>query len=140
MAVIINKGWLILTNGVDTLKVYFQKFTAQRVFMGSHIEHYLGGTHYFYDMGARYWNFIIKNVMFDSHTDMNNAIVYLENWQDAGTFTLSVQRNSTGDFVSFDGDTTITVAIPQGGFSLEKLAAYNDDNYVLTKLQLEQAG
>lgn len=140
MATIVDDGWLVLTDGSNTLKLAFQRLVARRVFAGAKIKHYDGGGHYGYDFGKRYWTFNISGIYFKNHTDYDNTVKYLEDWQDAGTFTLSVYRNSSSNLMTFDSDSTITVMIPQGGFQVEKIAPYNGTVYVMEKLQLEQAG
>ena len=134
-----TSGFLELTDGTDTLYCYFKEFQAKRVFEGSKINHYSGGNHYSYDLGTRYWVFKFYEIMITDHTKYDNVIQTLEDFHDAGTFTLKVKRAS-GSYHSFYGDTTITVRIPKNGYKTSGQQGADGNPFMIDELQLEQAG
>lgn len=138
MATIIDKGWLWLTNGVDTLKL-----AAEQVFWDEvrdpQISHYPGFS-FGYDQDTNYYLFTVKRLYFDSHSSYDNFKTYVNTWQVAAPFTLKIQRASTGEFESPDGTYEEYQVLHLGMKKCYKVVNGDEEFYVVENMQFEEAG
>jgi len=141
MGVIINDGWLNLVSGSDSFLLAFKQCKADWKVEPS-IKHYAGKSHMGYHMGKQYFVWKIKDIIFSSHTDLSNFMQYIDDWENSGPFYLRVIRNSSTNYIEFDGvNTSYTVMVAKGGIKgIEKIAPGDGDVYKIGMLVLEQAG
>lgn len=141
MTTIINQGFLELTDGSNTFLVYFERLYVDLVREPT-IEHIEGGVNYGYDLLKQFLKFYVQNVTLTSHSDFSSFVDYITDWQDAGTFTLKVKRDST-HYIEWDGDnTSFTVLLAYPGFQkMEKIAPGDQDTlYQIQTMIFEEAG
>ena len=118
----INNGWLELTNGTDTLLLYFESLKVDFA-VDPTIEHIEGTFNYGFDLSIAYLVFKIKGIILENHADLSNCIDYLKDWQQAAPFTLKIRRNTTPNYIEWDGDnTSFTVLMKTGLREMEKLS------------------
>lgn len=141
MTVHIDKGWLNVSQGGDSMRVYFETVKVDTKNEPT-ISHYPFRSHLFYTTQKRWEVFKFKNVSFDNHTEFSLFIDIIWDWQAIGTFTLKVERDDIGTGIEWDGDNqTYEVAIPKGGVrGKEKIAPDDGGPYQIGMLILEQAG
>lgn len=141
MTIIINNGWLELTNGTDTLLLYFQELKVDFP-MEPTIEHIEGSFNYGFDLSLAYLVFKVKGIIILTHADLTNCIDHLKDWQQANPFTLKIKRNTTPDYIEWDGDnTSFTVLMKTGLREMEKLSRGSIDGpYRIGLVIFEQAG
>lgn len=141
MATIINEGYLELTDGTDTLLLYFKQCKWDYI-RNPKNKHFAGGSHLGYDLGKKWLEWTFIDIYGTSHSNMANIILYLNNWQtNDHHFTLKIKRDGS-NYIACDGtNTSFTVNMPNGMKQMEKIAPGTQDGpYVIKMLKLEQCG
>ena len=140
MTIVINNGWLELTNGTDTLLLYFETLKVDFA-MEPTIEH-IEGSNYGFDLSLAYLVFKVKGIIILTHADLSNCIDYLKDWQQVNPFTLKIKRNTTPNYIEWDGDnTSFTVLMKTGLREMEKLSMGSIDGpYRIGLVIFEQSG
>jgi len=141
MTVLINKGWLHISNGTDEMKVYFSEASGN-IMRDPKFKHYEGGTNIRYDLGKNWLEIQVKDIWFDSHDDLKTFIDKINEWQEAGTLTVGIIRNSSGNHVEFKGDgngTTFSMLMPSGGLQgITKISRGDQQIYVIRSLRFSE--
>ena len=137
MTVIVNNGWLWLTDGTDYLKLRCREVTADLIMKPTFI--HAPGVNFSMDVGTWYWVFKASGVIFNSYTDYTNTLAYLQDWQASAAFTLSVLRNTSENAMAFDGtDTTYTVRLKDGIKGIAKPGNENNTVFEIGALTFEE--
>lgn len=138
--IIINEGWLILSNGTDTLKLYFEGCKVS-LKMKPNINHFTGQGHFGFDMQKWYLEFKVQKIYGTSHANFSSIIDYLTDWQSLGSFNLQIYRDTSSNMIEWDGDhTTFPVMLKTGLNDMEKIAPRDGVIYVIGNVIFEQAG
>ena len=141
MTTLINDGWLVLSNGTDTMKLACETISIDKM-RSPEISHFLGGSSFGYDIDKDSF-FIAKasNIYFHSHTDAALCQQKLDSWQSAAPFTLQIIRNTSASLTLIGGlYTTITVLMQKGYSGVEKIAKGDQDLWKIGKITFEEAG
>ncbi len=141
MTVLINNGFLELSDGIDTMLLFFKVCLATFMFKPT-IKHYSGDSHIGYSLSKRWLEWKIENLILENHSDFSTFVDTIKDWQAADPFTLKVKR-SAGSYIEFDGDnTSFTVMVQQPGLQqMEKKSPGSQDGpYYIKFIKFEQAG
>lgn len=141
MTIIINNGFLELTDGTDTLLLYFEELKVDFA-MDPTIENIEGTTNYGFDLSIAYLVFKVKGIIILTHADLTNCIDYLKDWQQSAPFTLKIRRNTTPNYIEWDGDNTSFLVLMKTGMrEMEKLSRGSIDGpYRIGMIIFSQAG
>lgn len=139
--VIINNGWLHLSDGTDILKVAVE-FIRMKLNDDPTIEHYPSsagteGSHLSYSLRTYFWQITAINLLFGTYTERRDFIRYLQAFQVDG-FTVKIQRNTGGSFEEFYSGVEEIGAKFTNLNDLEKVAPENGEVYIIASLRLEQ--
>jgi hypothetical protein len=140
MTVIINDGWLYLSDGTDELKLFVETFKYKYIKKGR-LKHYDGGVNLFIPVFKEYLIAVAQGVWLNSVVKVENYSKYLKDWLDGGTFNLKFQYVSGGSYLKLDGDNTIfPVAVKNDLGEIEKISNGDQEFFYVDKLILEQGG
>jgi hypothetical protein len=143
MGVIINEGWLVLSKGSDSMLVYFEECKVDWK-TNPTSRHYSGPTHLRYTTKKQWYEFKVKNIWLTSHANFSSFIDYITDWHNNTpyTFTLKVIRNTSTDYIEWDGDNTeFVVSIKKDGLrDEEKVSPHDGSIYRIGMIIFEQCG
>lgn len=139
MVLVIDEGWLVLTDGTDTFKVFFQQALVFVIFEPT-IEHNPGG-HYGFNL-VEYLVIKVKNLWFNTTAKYENFMSYMRAWEGFTPFTLSIYKDTSDNKLKLDGDNTdFLVLIPSSGIQGgQKVSGGDDTVYRIDGITFEQAG
>ena len=139
MVTVIDDGWLVLTDGTDTFKVFFQQALVMILFDPT-IEHN-PGSHYGFNL-VEYIIIKVSGILFNSTTKYENFMLYMRNWQGTNPFTLSIYKDTSSNKLKLDGENTdFSVLIPSSGIQGgSKIAPEDGEVYRIETITFEQAG
>ena len=141
MAKIIEDGYLILTDGTNILELGCETIEANLI-TKSIFKPYDGQVNLGYHLGKEWLEWVATGIWFDSHAKWANCTKYLKDWRNAGTFTLKVERDTTPNYVKWDGDyNTFTVLLKTGqkGMTPKSITQFEDVWYI-DRLDFREAG
>ena len=141
MAVLINDGYLELTDGSDTMLLFFLECVADFIFKPK-IKHYSGPAHLGYSLRKQWLEWTFRNIILETHADFTLFVDTIKDWQRDEPFTLKVKR-SGGSYIEYDGDNTeYTVMVADGGLKqMEKKSPGSQDGpYYIRFVKFIQAG
>jgi len=141
MTVIINDGWLYLSNGVDELKLFVETFRYEYIVKGK-TSHYTGGYNLYIPVVKEYLMAQAEGIWLNSLAKVENYSKYLKTWIKAGTFNLKFQYESGGSYLELDGDNeTFPVTVKNGKTgNIEKRANGDQTFFRVDKVMFEGAG
>ena len=114
MTTLIDKGWLVLTNGADVMKLAVRSITAERR-TKTKFTHYVGGN-FSIDLGLSYHVWNCSGLIFDSVANMETFLAYTQTWQQTAAFTMYVYKDGSSNKIKWNGtDTDYTVRIAENG-------------------------
>lgn len=141
MATLISNGWLELTNGVDTMLLFFKRCLAIFNFKPT-IKHYSGKAHLGYSLEKQWLEWKVENIILEDHSDFSTFVDTIKDWQSDEPFTLKVKRSS-GSYIEWDGDNTsfLVLVAPPGLNQMEKKSPGDQDGpFYIRFVKFEQAG
>lgn len=141
MAPLINNGWLKLTDGSDTMLLFFEECKCDWK-LSPTIKHYAAKNHLVYNQQKQWYVWKVKNIHLISHSDFSTFMDTLKDWMSDPPFTFSIIRNTGNDEIEWDGDNeTYSVSIAKNGLKgAEKNAPQDGDFYKVGMVVFEQAG
>ena len=141
MVKIIEDGYLILTDGSNILELACERISVDYL-MKPEFKNYEGGTNIGWHLGKEWLEFKAEGIILNSHTKFSNCIDYIKTWTAAGTFTLKVERDTTPNYVEWDGDNTTFTVLPKDGLKqMEALSITQfSDIWVIGNIVFKEAG
>ena len=132
-------GWGYLTDGTDVMWFAFENWTGS-IGASPEGDDLPGDGHYGYDLGARKRVVKFTNVVFGARADCEEMVKELDEWNNAGTFTLKVKVKSDGTFFKLDGSSTTLAVLFEDIRGLTKLSAGDQQKYGFQQLVFRQYG
>lgn len=105
------------------------------------VNHYDGGFNLRYDLQKEWLEINIKNLYLPSYASLAAFIKYMLSWQDDGDLTISIKRNSDGDYIEMKGDgngTEFDMVMPEGMKQIMKKSVGDQQVYLIMKLRLSE--
>ncbi len=138
---VVTNGWLWLIDATatDGLKLFFQKLTWSWKFKPK-IKHFAGNSHMGYSLGKKFILIKVKDILFETETELEDTLKYIDDWSDSAPFTCKVQKNSDGSFVELDGTNESITVLQKDIGNNEHISPGDQDVWKIGMLILEQAG
>lgn len=139
MVLLIDNGWLYLTNDVDIMKVYTKRIVIDDVHLDPFIEHFTGGYNMGFWLGER--QIIVKalDLMFITQADAEKFIEKLNAWDYAGAYTLRIQVSATPTYFKIDGVNDSISVLSHGARETEKAERGAGTKYKIAMVKFENA-
>lgn len=134
MTTLINDGWLVLTNGVDEMKLACERIEISEKRQPT-MNILPGGVNVGYDLGISQFTFNVSNIYFKSRTDLETFLEKIRLWQYSGTLTLKVIIDSSGNLIKYNGTDTSTRVL-YTNLSFTKLTPGDGQYYRVKKIML----
>ena len=140
MANLIEDGWLILSNGTDTLELACREIKWD-VILNPTLDHYEGKFSLGYDLSIEFFIFQVSGILFDTNAKYKIFAAKILDWQHTSPFTLKIQRTLAGAFEYPDGTyITYTVLLQKGFAGAQKISKGDQEYYEIGKVIFEEAG
>lgn len=132
MTTLISDGWLVLTDGVDEMKLACERITISEKRQPT-MNVLPGGVTIGYDLGKSQFSFKVSNIYFKTRTDLETFLEKIRSWQFSGTLTLKVIIDSLGNYVKYNGTDTSTRVL-YTSYSYSKLSPGDYQFYAINKI------
>lgn len=139
MTVLINDGWLWLSNGTDTMKLACRQISYDHP-RAPEITHYEGGISFGYDLDLEFIIVKASGIILTNNADMVIFNDKINDWLKTAPITLQLQRNTGGSFEKFDGTNTTLTVLSKGSSGIQKIAHEDGVTYEVTKMEFEESG
>jgi hypothetical protein len=136
----IGSGWLVLTDGTDTLYLACKNVKWNLKIEGQTIRHYYGKSNSGYDLEKTYLEVRAQRVIMDDDGDFEDMIAWLLDWNADGPFALSIYKNSSSAKIKLDASNTDFEVLLSNPRNFEKIAPGDRQVYAAGILVFEQAG
>jgi hypothetical protein len=134
-----TNGWLYLSDGSDSMEVWFQRCLVKFVIRPLKVVNEVAGINITIPGGKQYleWNF--QGILLTSHEDFSTFIDTIKDWATSANFTLGVKRDGS-NYIEWDGDnSTYTVNMTRGLEGMEKKSPGTQDKaYVIGRIIFRQ--
>lgn len=140
MAILIDGGWLYLTNAVDIMRVRTKRIIIDDIHLDPFMEHFAGGYNMGFWLGER--QIIVKalDLMFLTQATVEKFIEKLNAWDYAGAYTLGIIVSATPTYFKIDGVNESISVLSHGPREVEKVEKGAGTNYKIKMVKFENAG
>ena len=134
-----SDGWVVFTNGTDTVKVYCETFKWKPVHKGRN-KHYDGGINIGIPVEKKYIIAQAEGLWLDSVAKVEAYVSYIKTWLAANTLKIKFAYDGT-NFLKLDGTYTIFPCRVKNDLGMiEKVAFADQQFYRVDKIIIEQTG
>ena len=134
-----TNGWLILTSGSDTIKLYCESVSWKLIKKGKY-KHIKGGVNILIPIYQQWVEVYVNGIWINSNAKIDNYSYYLELWLDSGTFTVQLTYDGT-NYEKFDGtSTSISCGVKGDLGEITNMAHGGGETYYIKKIVFEQGG
>lgn len=136
-----TNGWLYLSDGSDTMEVWFQRCFVKFNIRPLKELHETGALNLIIPGGAQWLEWTVQNILLTSHSDFSTFVDTLKDWSTSDNFTLKINRDGS-NYIEWDGDnTSFTVNLKTGLEGMEKInPGTRDGIYRIGRLVFVQGG
>lgn len=132
-----SDGWLIITSGSDTVKLYCEG-VGWKPFIKGKYKHIKGGVNILIPVYQSWIEVYAHDIWINSNAKIDNYQYYLRLWLASGVFTVQLTYDGT-NYEKMDGtNTSLSMGVKADLGTIENVAKGGQEVYYIDQLILEE--